>query len=97
MAVKVEKALEKTIRKATYIFMLSMLGFFGFIAVLYLTGNATSVEVVFNTLSSNVVSAFENLITLNLSALFDQWLDGVLSLFILAVLGLPFLLFHSKK
>ena len=46
---------------------------------------------------SNVISAFENLITLNLSALFDQWLDGVLSLLILAVLGLPFLLFHSKK
>lgn len=97
MAVKVEKALEKTIRKATDIFMLSMLGFLGFIAVLYLTGNATSVEVIFNTLSSNVISAFENLTTLNLSALFDQWLDGVLSLLILAVLGLPFLLFHSKK
>ncbi|WP_411691012.1 hypothetical protein [Acinetobacter gandensis] len=97
MAVKVENFSEKTIKKTTYILMLSMLGFLGFIAVLFLTGNATSVEVIFNTLSSNVMSAFENLITLNLSAVFDQWLDGVLSLLILAALGLPVLLFPSKK
>lgn len=97
MALKVEKFSEKTIKKTTNLFMLSMLGFLGFVAVLYLTGNATSVEVIFNTLSSNVTSAFENLITLNLLALFEQWIDGVLSLFILAALGLPFLLFPSKK
>lgn len=74
-----------------------MLGFFGFIVLLYLSGNATSVEVIFNTLSSNVTSAFEKLITLNFLALFEQWIDGVLSLFILAVLGLPFLFSPSKK
>lgn len=86
-----------TIRKTIYIFTLSMLGFLGFIVLLYLSGNATSVEVIFNTLSSNVTSAFEKLITLNFLALFEQWIDGVLSLFILAVLGLPFLFSPSKK
>lgn len=97
MAVKLENIFYKTICKIIRFFMLSMLGLFGIIAVLYITGNAASVEVIFNTLSSNATNAFENLITLNLLALSKQWIDGVLSLVILAAFGLPFLLFSSKK
>lgn len=97
MALNLKKISEKTKRKVISIFLLSMLGFFGFIALLLITGNANSVEAIFNTLSSNISIAFESVISLNVSALISQWFQGVLSLLILAALGLPFLLSPSKK
>lgn len=97
MALNLKKISEKTKKKVISIFLLSMLGFFGFISLLFITGNANSVEAIFNTLSSNISVAFENMISLNFSALIRQWFEGVLSLLILAVLGLPFLLLPSKK
>jgi len=92
-----KKISEKTKRKVISIFLLSMLGFFGFISFLFITGDVHSVEAIFNTLSSNISIAFENIISLNFSALINQWFQGVLSLLILAALGLPFLLLSSKK
>lgn len=97
MVLNLKKISEKTKRKVISIFLLSMLGFFGFISFLFITGDANSVEGIFNTLSSNISIAFENIISLNFSALISQWFQGVLSLLILAALGLPFLLLSSKK
>lgn len=97
MALNLMKISEKTIRKVVSIFLLSMLGFLGFISFLFITGDANSVEAMFNALSSNISIAFENMISLNFSALISQWFQGVLSLLILAVLGLPFLLLSTKK
>lgn len=97
MSLNLNKISKKTERKVISIFLLSMLGFFGFISFLYLTGNENSVEVIFNTLSSNISNAFESIISLNFSALINQWFQGVISLLILALFGLPFLLLRSKK
>lgn len=97
MALSLKKISEKTKRKVISIFLLSMLGFFGFISFLFVTGNENSVETIFNTLISNISIAFESMISLNFSALISQWFQGVLSLLILAAFGLPFLLLTSKK
>lgn len=77
--------------------MLAALGFTGLTGVLFVTGNASTVDVIFSTIISNIGSAYEKLITLSIADLFDQWIDGVLSLILMAAFAAPLLLIPTKK
>lgn len=84
---------ESIVRRVLVIFLLSMLGFVGYLSVLFVVGDTESLQVILSTLNANISEAVKNLVDLDLQALFAKWMEGLYSIVLLAALGFPFLLF----
>ncbi len=93
MSPKLRIFAEKIVRRVFVIFLLSMLGFVGYLSALFVVGDTESLQVILSTLNANISEAIKNLVALDFQALFAQWVEGLYSIVLLAALGLPFLFF----
>ena len=97
MSPKLRIFAEKIVRRVFVIFLLSMLGFVGYLSALFVVGDTESLQVILSTLNANISEAVKNLVDLDLQAIIAKWMEGLYSIVLLAELCLALLLFKYLK